>query len=64
MKMTSALLAALMFTSFSALYARVEERPIPRVAKKDGHYALLVDDVPYLMLGAQVHNSNDWPSRG
>jgi hypothetical protein len=24
--------------------------------------ALLVDDAPYLMLGAQVHNSSDWPA--
>jgi hypothetical protein len=30
--------------------------------KKDGRNALLVDDAPYLMLGAQVHNSSDWPA--
>jgi hypothetical protein len=29
--------------------------------EKDGRYALFVDDAPYLMLGAQVHNSSSWP---
>ncbi len=63
MKMTSAFLAALMATSVVAtLHAQVKEHPIPRVMKKDGRYALLVDDAPYLMLGAQVHNSSDWPA--
>ena len=36
---------------------QVEERPIPHLVKKDGRFALFVDDAPYLMLGAQVHNS-------
>jgi len=39
----------------------VKENPIPRLIKKDGRYALLVDGAPYLMLGAQVHNSSAWP---
>jgi beta-galactosidase GanA len=30
--------------------------------KKDGRYALFVDDAPYLMLGGQVHNSSAWPA--
>jgi beta-galactosidase GanA len=44
------------------LHAQVKERPIPRIVQKDGRYALLVDDAPYLMLGAQVHNSSSWPA--
>jgi len=39
----------------------VKERPIPQVVKKDGRYALMVDGAPYLMLGAQAHNSSGWP---
>jgi beta-galactosidase GanA len=39
----------------------VKERPVPRLVKKDGRYALLVDDAPYLVLGAQVNNSSGWP---
>jgi hypothetical protein len=27
-----------------------------------GRYALFVDDAPYLMLSAQVHNSGSWPA--
>jgi len=46
----------------AALPAQVKERPIPRIVKKDGRYALFVDDAPYLMLGAQAHNSSGWPA--
>jgi hypothetical protein len=63
MKMTSAVLAALVATSVvGTLHAQVKERPIPRVVKKDRRYALFVDDAPYLLLGAQVHNSSGWPA--
>src|ERR1035441_10070857 len=50
--------------AFAALtaFAQVKERPIPRIVQKDGHYALFLDDAPYLMLGAQVHNSSSWPA--
>ena len=42
--------------------AQPQSHPIPRIVQKDGRYALLVDDAPYLMLGAQVHNSSSWPA--
>jgi hypothetical protein len=63
MKITSAVLAALAAAfAVGALQAQVGEHPIPRVVKKDGRFALFVDDAPYLMLGAQVHNSSSWPA--
>jgi hypothetical protein len=34
----------------------------PRLAQKDGRYALFVDGHPYLILGGQIHNSSAWPS--
>jgi len=34
----------------------------PRLEKKDGRFALMVDGKPFLMLGGQIHNSSAWPS--
>ena len=41
--------------------AQAKERPIPKIVKKDGRYGFMVDGAPYLMLGAQAHNSSGWP---
>ena len=46
----------------AALHAQVKERPLPRLEKKDGRYALMVVGAPFLMLGAQAHNSSGWPA--
>lgn len=46
----------------SAAQAQIKEHPIPQIVEKDGRYALLVDGAPFLMLGAQSHNSSDWPA--
>ena len=61
MKPVSAFLAALGVSLVITLPAQVQGDPIPRVVKKDGRFALFVDGAPYLMLGAQVHNSSTWP---
>src|ERR1039458_5698943 len=62
MKLTSAVLAVFVAASVVVpLAAQVKEHPIPHIVEKDGRYALFVDDAPYLMLGAQVHNSSSWP---
>jgi len=37
-------------------------RPIPAIVQKDGHFALMVDGAPYLMLGMQANNSSAWPA--
>jgi hypothetical protein len=42
--------------------AEVKAQPVPQIVHKDGRYAFLVDGAPYLMLGAQVHNSSTWPT--
>jgi hypothetical protein len=36
--------------------------PMPRMIEMDGHFALLVDGKPYLMLGVQANNSSAWPA--
>ena len=33
----------------------------PKLIERDGRHALIVDGAPYLMLGAQVHNSSNYP---
>lgn len=38
------------------------EQPIPAIVQKNGHYALMVDGAPYLMLGVQANNSSAWPA--
>jgi beta-galactosidase GanA len=35
---------------------------LPKLVKQDGHYGLLVDGAPFLMLSAQVNNSSGWPA--
>jgi beta-galactosidase GanA len=45
-----------------AAFTQVKERPIPRLVRKDGRYALMVDDAPYFLLAAQVNNSSGWPA--
>ncbi|WP_457356520.1 GH35 family beta-galactosidase [Roseateles sp. P5_D6] len=34
---------------------------MPRLAQRDGRHALIVDGAPFTILGAQVHNSSNYP---
>jgi hypothetical protein len=45
---------------FAVLTAQAQEnpRPIPRIENVGGHYQLLVDGKPFLILGGQAHNSS------
>ena len=68
MKVKSAVIAALAAVLVPAtLHAQVQPapsdaRPLPRLVRKDGRFALFVDDAPYLVLAAQIRNSSSWPS--
>ena len=42
--------------------ANTSAAPIPAIVQKDGHFALMVDGAPYLMLGVQANNSSAWPA--
>lgn len=59
MKKHSFLVAAL-----AALLALQSARAAeaPRLVERDGRHALMVDGAPFLMLGAQVHNSSNYPA--
>jgi beta-galactosidase GanA len=40
----------------------VAATPLPKIITENGRYALIVDGAPYLVLGAQVNNSSNWPA--
>lgn len=35
--------------------------PLPQLVAKDGRHALMVDGAPFVVLGAQAHNSSNYP---
>lgn len=49
---------------FSCFFTKAQtmESAMPRIEKKNDRYALIVDDEPFLILGAQANNSSAWPS--
>ena len=47
--------------AISSMEARAAQ-PIPELVTREGRSALLVDGVPFLVLGAQVNNSSAWPA--
>ena len=48
--------------SFAALAATgAAAADLPQLVKKDGRHALMVDGAPFVMFGAQVHNSSNYP---
>src|SRR6185437_3783716 len=49
-------------TLTSAQAPKTAAHPIPTIAEKDHHFALMVDGAPYLMLGFQANNSSAWPA--
>jgi len=55
----SLLRVVLLLSFFPALLVAQEG---PRIVKKDGRFALMVDGKPYLMLGAQLNNSSSFAS--
>ena len=38
------------------------QSPLPKIVSKSGRHALFVDGAPFLMLGAQVNNSSNYPA--
>jgi hypothetical protein len=56
-------LAGWMFAAFAGgARAQPEKNPLPHLVSQDGRHALIVDGKPFLMLGAQSHNSSAWPA--
>ena len=42
--------------------AQVDRNPLPHLVSHEGRYALIVEGQPFLILGAQCHNSSAWPA--
>ncbi len=60
-RLCAAALAGLGLVLFSGQTAAGAANPMPRIVASNGHHALFVDGAPFLMLGAQSHNSSAWP---
>lgn len=60
--MRSVLAAVTMLVMTSIASAQGRETSLPHLVQKDGRWALMVDGAPYLILGAQCHNSSAWPA--
>lgn len=54
-------LIAAVFVGFSPA-AFGQSSSLPRIESRNGHHALIVDGKPFLMLGAQVNNSSNYPA--
>ena len=57
-----ALLAAVSGTCTFAAGTQPDNNPLPHLVSQDGRHALFVDGAPFLILGAQCHNSSAWPA--
>jgi beta-galactosidase GanA len=58
-----AVLAALFALGLSIPASGAEAQDdTPRIVTENGRHALLVDGKPFLLLGAQVNNSSNWPA--
>ncbi|MEG8054868.1 beta-galactosidase [Sphingomonas aerolata] len=58
-KLAGLTLAATLFAGTAHAQTATE---VPRLVTRDGHHALMVDGAPWLMLGAQVNNSSNYPA--
>ncbi|MGO9112347.1 MAG: hypothetical protein ACLP9L_24215, partial [Thermoguttaceae bacterium] len=57
-----ALLATMSGICACAVAAQPDSNQIPHLVSQDGRHALFVDGAPFLILGAQSHNSSAWPA--
>lgn len=55
------ILSLLALTAPPAEAQAQQAQPIPKIVSQDGRHALLVDGKPFLIIGAQAHNSSAWP---
>jgi len=56
------LFIALLLLLVPAAFAAAQPAPLPHIETRGGRHALIVDGRPFLMLGAQVNNSSNYPA--
>lgn len=61
LRLTRCLLPILAIVGLAPV-ALANSAELPRLESHDGHHALIVDGQPFLMLGAQVNNSSNYPA--
>jgi beta-galactosidase GanA len=59
-RLRALLIGALLMVAGAA--AEAQPAPLPRIVESNGRHALLVDNQPFLMLGAQTNNSSNYPA--
>jgi hypothetical protein len=57
-----ALIGSMVVALSGAAWAQADGNSRPHLVSQDGRHALIVDGKPFLMLGAQCHNSSAWPA--
>ena len=58
----AALIVFLSGLCMAAMKAQANDNPLPHLVTENGRHALIVDGAPFLILGAQCHNSSGWPA--
>jgi hypothetical protein len=48
--------------AFAPAALQAQAQPLPHLARSGDKHALIVDGQPFLMLGAQTHNSSNYPA--
>jgi len=60
--MRKRLVASALLAFAATASAAQQAAPIPRIETTGGRHALIVDGQPFLIMGAQAHNSSAWPA--
>jgi len=56
----ASVLCVVVLSLIGAVYGQTSSTSTPKIIEKNGRHALLVDGMPFLILGGQAHNSSAW----
>ncbi len=58
----STLIYTLLLPLLCVVPSQIQAQQMPHLESRDGHFTMVVDGKPFLILGAQINNSSSWPS--